>query len=74
MLASFRLGSDRAKKAKAQQLRHEFDDLRFKPGEAVEDFTLQLQSIASQLATYGKPVDDEDVVAKLLCVVPAKYA
>jgi hypothetical protein len=72
MLMSFRLGSDRAKKTKAQQLRR-FDDLRFKPGEAVEDFALQLQSIASQLATYGKPVDDEDVVAKLLRVVPAKY-
>jgi hypothetical protein len=30
--------------------------------------------LASQLATYGKPVDDEDVVAKLLRVVPSKYA
>jgi hypothetical protein len=64
MLASFRLGLDRAKKAKAQQLRRE----------AVEDFALRLQSTASQLATYGKPVDNEDVVAKLLRVVPTKYA
>jgi hypothetical protein len=74
MLASFRVGSERAKKAKAQQLRREFDDLRFKSGESVEDFALRLQSLASQLATYGKPIDDEDVVAKLLRVVPSKYA
>jgi len=40
----------------------------------VEDFALRLQSLASQLATYGKPIDDEDVVAKLLRVVPSKYA
>src|SRR5579859_3095925 len=37
-------------------------------------FALRLQSLASQLATYGKPIDDEDVVAKLLRVVPSKYA
>src|SRR5579871_123742 len=52
MLASFRVGSERAKKVKAQQLRREFDDLRFKSGESVEDFALRLQSLASQLATY----------------------
>ena len=40
MLASFRVGSDRAKRAKAQQLRRDFDDLKFHHGEAVEDFAL----------------------------------
>ncbi|CAO2199473.1 unnamed protein product [Urochloa humidicola] len=74
MLASFRLGSDRARKAKAQQLRREFNELRFKTGETVEDFALRLQTLAGQLATFGKPIDDEDVVAKLLRVVPPKYA
>jgi hypothetical protein len=74
MLASFRVGSERAKKAKAQQLRREFDNLRFRSSESVEDFALRLQSLASQLATFGKPIDDEDVVAKLLQVVPPKYA
>ena len=42
MLASFRVGSERAKKAKAQQLRWEFDNLRFKSGESVEDFAFRL--------------------------------
>jgi hypothetical protein len=74
MLASFRVGLEQAKKAKAQQLHREFDDLRFRSGESVEDFALRLQSLASQLATFGKPIDDEDVVAKLHRVVPPKYA
>ncbi|XP_066354689.1 uncharacterized protein [Miscanthus floridulus] len=68
-----RIGSDRAKKAKAQQLRRDFDDLKFKPGEAVEDFTLRLKSLVSQLAVFVKTMDEEDVVAKFLRVVPPKY-
>jgi hypothetical protein len=39
----------------------------------VEDFGLWLQSLVSQLAVFGKVVEEEDVVAKLLRVVPAKY-
>ena len=74
MLESLRVGSDRAKRARIQQLRRELNDIRFKSRESVEDFTLRLQSLATQLATYGKKVDDEDLVTKLLCVVPAKYS
>lgn len=74
MLASMRIGSDRAKKARAQQLRREFDDLKFCSGKAVEDFALRLQSLVSQLAVFGKTMDEEDVVAKFLRVVPAKYS
>ena len=73
MLESLRVGSDRAKRARIQLLRRELSDIRFKFGESVEDFTLRLQSLATQLATYSK-VDDEDLVTKLLCIVPAKYS
>jgi hypothetical protein len=41
-LASMRIGSDRAKKAKVQQLRCDFDDMKFRPSESVEDFGLRL--------------------------------
>jgi hypothetical protein len=72
-LASMRIGSDRAKKAKVQQLHRDFDDLKFRPGETVEDFALQLQSLVSQLAVFGKIMDEEEVVSKFLRVVPPKY-
>jgi hypothetical protein len=65
-LTSMRIGSDRAKKAKAQQLRCDFDDMKFRPGESVEDFGLRLQSLVSQLAVFGKVMEEEDIVAKLL--------
>ncbi|CAA0839612.1 cysteine-rich RLK (RECEPTOR-like protein kinase) 8 [Striga hermonthica] len=73
-LKARRIGSDRAKKAKAQQLRREYEALAFRDGEAVEDFSLRLQSLVSQLAAHGVPITDEEAVAKYLRVVPPMYA
>ena len=39
----------------------------------MEDFALRLQSLVSQLAMLGVTIDEEDVVAKYLRVVPTKY-
>jgi hypothetical protein len=51
LLASIRLGSERVRKAKTQQLWRDFEDLKFRQGETVEEFALRLQGVASQLAT-----------------------
>jgi hypothetical protein len=40
MLESSRVGSDRAKRAKIQQLRRELNDIWFKSGELVDEFAL----------------------------------
>jgi hypothetical protein len=69
-----RVGSDCAKKARAQQLWREYEALVFRDGEAVEDFTLWMQSLASQLVALGIALSDKEVVAKYLMVVPSKYA
>ncbi|XP_066323153.1 uncharacterized protein [Miscanthus floridulus] len=68
-----RIRSDHVKKAKAQQLRQEYDNLNFHDGEAVEDFSLRLQSLISQLAAHGVTINDEDAVSKYLHVVLPKY-
>ncbi|XP_073368075.1 uncharacterized protein [Aegilops tauschii subsp. strangulata] len=41
-IKTIRLGVDRVRKAKAQSLRREFDDIRFKDGETVDEFALRL--------------------------------
>ena len=41
-IKTLRMGSERAREAKAQVRRREFEDLRFKEGEPVEDFALRL--------------------------------
>jgi hypothetical protein len=64
-----RLGMDRVKDSNAEQLRWEFSDLAFKPGETVEDFSLWA-TVASQLRVLGEDISDKEVVKKLLHVVP----
>ena len=46
-LETMRLGGDRVRKAKAQQLRREYEAIAFRDGEAIEDFALWLTSLVS---------------------------
>jgi hypothetical protein len=64
------LGADRVREANAEWLRREFSDLAFRPGETMEDFSLWLTTVASQLRVLGDEVSDKEVVKKLLHVVP----
>lgn len=73
-LTTLRLNGDRVRKAKAQQLRREYEAIAFRNDEAVEDFALQLTSLVNQLAVLGDKIGEEEVVAKYLRVVPAKFA
>jgi hypothetical protein len=65
-----RLGVDQVKEANTERLSWEFGDLAFKPNETVEDFSLHLTTVASQLWVLGDDVIDKDVIKKLLHVVP----
>jgi hypothetical protein len=64
------LGADRVKEANTERIRREFNDLVFKPDETVEDFTLRLTTVASQLRVLGDVVSDKEVIKKLLHIVP----
>jgi hypothetical protein len=45
-IAVARIGSDRARKTTLQELRKEWENLAFKPGEDVDDFALRLNTVA----------------------------
>ena len=62
------------RKAKAQQLRREYEAIAFRDGEAIEDFALRLTSLVSQLAQVGVDIGEEEAVAKYLRVVPPRFA
>jgi hypothetical protein len=66
------LGIDRVKEANAEWLQWEFGDLMFKPSEIVEDSSLHLTTMASQLSVLSDDVTDKDVIKKLLHIVPDK--
>ncbi|WVZ84642.1 LOW QUALITY PROTEIN: hypothetical protein U9M48_031649 [Paspalum notatum var. saurae] len=70
-LEKMRLEDDRVKKTRVQQLRREYEALKFRDGEKVEDFALRLQALVSELAALGK-MDDEEVVGKYLWAAPKR--
>ena len=72
-IKTMRMGSERAREAKAQVRRREFEDLRFKDGESIEDFGLRLSALVADLELYGDPVTEHKAVQKFLRVVPCRY-
>jgi hypothetical protein len=72
-LKTMRLGCKRIREAKAQTRQREFEELRFRASESVENFAIRLTSIVSDLELLGDPVDEYKAVLKYLRVVPKKY-
>jgi hypothetical protein len=67
---SLRIGSEAVRNARAQRLRTEFESIRFKEGETVDNFTMHLGSLVAELNTLGEVIKEQQVVHKLLRVVP----
>jgi hypothetical protein len=67
---SLRIGSETVQNVKVQQLRTEFENIPFKEGETVDDFTMRLDSLVTELGTLGEVIKEQQVVQKLLRVVP----
>jgi hypothetical protein len=54
---------------RAQRLRTEFESICFKEGETVDDFTMRLGSLVTELGTLGEVIKEQQVVQKLLRVI-----
>jgi hypothetical protein len=65
-----RIGSEAVRNARTQRLRAEFESIRFKEGEVVDDFTMRLDSMVVALGTLGEEIKVQQVVQKVLRVVP----
>jgi transposase InsO family protein len=72
-IKTMRLGCERVREAKAQTRRREWEELRFKPNESIEDFSIRLTAIINDLELLGDPVEEYRAVLKYLRVVPKKY-
>ncbi|XP_062193534.1 uncharacterized protein LOC133896916 [Phragmites australis] len=71
---SMRVGSESVLKSKAQRLRREFEGIRFKEGESVDDFVIRLTNLVAALSTVGETIEESKVVEKLLRVVPKRLS
>lgn len=67
------LGSDRVKKAKVQTLKAEFESLRMKDTEQLDDFCMKLNGLVTNIRALGEAIEEAYVVKKLLRAVPSKF-
>jgi hypothetical protein len=67
-----RLNADRVKEANIERLRQAFGQIMFKPGESVQDFSLHLNTVASQLRVLGDDITDKEIIKCVLHSVPEK--
>ena len=65
--------ADGVHKSKAQTRRREFEELKFKDGELIEEFTLRLTGIVNDLQLLNDPTTKHKEVLKFLRAVPCKY-
>jgi hypothetical protein len=73
-IAAARIGSDRAHKTILQALRKEWENLAFKPGEDVDDFALNLNTLQQKMMQFGDETYSElRAVEKLFRCILEKY-
>jgi hypothetical protein len=69
-IKTIRVGVERVRESKAQQLWREFAAIAWKEGESAEDFSIRISGLANNLRALGDDVADAVVVRKMLEVVP----
>ena len=66
------MGADRVKEARLQTLMAEFDRLKMKDNETIDDFTGRLSEISSKSAALGEEIEESKLVKKFLKSLPRK--
>jgi hypothetical protein len=73
-IAAARIGSDRACKTTLHALRKEWENLAFKPGEDVDDFTLRLNTLQQKMVQFGdNTYGEKRAVEKIFRCILEKY-
>ncbi|KAI3800975.1 hypothetical protein L1987_29075 [Smallanthus sonchifolius] len=67
------VGVDRVKKARLQTLRNEFEVLRMKEEETLDEFVGRMSSITSKARDLGTPYDESVIVRKFLSAMPERF-
>ena len=67
------LGADRVQKARLHTLKSDFEALRMKEEDSIDDFAGRLSGMVSKYSSLGATLEDSVLVRKLLDSVPDKY-
>ena len=74
LLASAYKGTDRVKMVRIQTLCLQFESLKMKESETVDQFMTRVSGIVTQFQTYGEPLEQKIVVQKILRCLTKKFA
>ncbi|XP_068309857.1 uncharacterized protein [Pyrus communis] len=66
-------GSTKVRAVKLQSLRRDFEYIRRKDDELLDDYLSRLSEIINQMKSYGETLSDERIVQKYLISLPRKY-
>ena len=66
------MGADRVKEARLQTLMVEFDRLKIKDNETIDDFSGRISEISSKYAALGEEIEESKLVKKFLKSLPHK--
>jgi hypothetical protein len=72
-IKTLRLGDERRRAVMAQTLRAEYETIKLRDREAIEDFALRFSDIVQRLADLGDPEPDSKAAKKFLRVVRPRY-
>lgn len=72
-IKSMRVGDARVREAKVQTLLKEFDAVRMRSGETIDELAMRMNGLANKMRTLGETFEEVKVVKKLLRIVPSKY-
>ncbi|TXG69605.1 hypothetical protein EZV62_004540 [Acer yangbiense] len=66
-------GSERVKSVKLLTLKREFENMKMKDSETVNDYSSKLSNLVNQMRLYGDVMEDYKVVEKMLVSLPDKF-
>ena len=66
-------GADRAKTAKIQTLKAEFESMTMHDTDSIDDFTMKLNELVTNIRSLGETVAESYVVKKILRAAPSKF-
>ena len=66
------MGADRVKEARLQTLMAEFDRLKMKDNETIDEFTGRISEISTKSAALGEEIEESKLVKKFLKSLPPK--
>ena len=72
-LRTMHMGADRAKEAKIQTLRWEFENLSMDNTELVDDFATKVTLLVGQMQALGEKIEEKNVVKRFLRAVSDKF-